>query len=175
MGILNRKRQATVVGREAAGETHPLLLQPAYDPDLIERLERQHGSLLALSDDIRRQTESCDFANLVENLQRFRRILREHILEENLRFYAYLTKYVALPPQDARLIREMRVEMTEIARRVNEFIEHYLKRGIDHDNIDEFERALSVVIGKVAGRFRREEETLYNRYMLPEHPQPLSF
>jgi regulator of sigma D len=140
----------------------------SYDPTLIERFKGHHRSLLKLFTDIQRAADQRDFAGLTGAVERFKRVLQEHLLEENLRLYAYLTKCLESEPENHQLMRDMKSDMVEIGRKVNQFITHYTKHGIHHGNIEEFESQLETIGNILTIRIQREEESLYTLYMPPD-------
>lgn len=169
MGLFSRSNKH---GRRIARERREGAYAPgtrlSYDPALIDRFKGQHHSLLKLFEKVQHATEARDFEALKYHLEQFKRVLQEHLLEENLRLYAYLTKCLESEPENYRLMRDMKSEMLGIGRQVNEFISHYTKGGIDHGNIAEFERRLNEIGGILTVRIRREEESLYTLYMPPD-------
>lgn len=168
MGLFSRsKRNHHAVQARAVYQYAPGT-KLSYDPTLIERFKGHHRSLLKLFGDIQRATEARDFATLTSTLARFKRVLQEHLLEENVRLYAYLAKCLESEPENYQLMRDMKSEMVEIGSKVNKFITYYAKYDINHQNIEEFERQLTEIGGILTIRIQREEESLYTLYMSPD-------
>lgn len=170
MGLFNRGRRGHDAAEALAGTAEDTASgRAAYDARLIEHLKAEHDLLLGLLGEGRRQAAACDFSNLAATLGRLKRALQEHVLVENLRLYAYLDAR-ACGDQGRRFARNMRMEMLDIGRRVNEFVTHFLEAGVDHDNVDDFEYRLMEIEALLAARIRREEETLYPLYVPRDTP-----
>lgn len=168
MGLFSRNKRDQHVAEGHKEYRYAPGTRLSYDPTLIERFKGHHRSLLKLFGDVQRATEARDFDRLTADLERFKRVLQEHLLEENLRLYAYLTKCLESEPENDQLMRDMKSEMIEIGRKVNEFISHYTSNGIGYENVHDFERQLKEIGEILTIRIQREEESLYTLYMPPD-------
>lgn len=164
MGLFNRRRRRQQPDEDVAEGQRAPIGKIVYDSSLIERLTGEHRLLMRLLADCRGRAAVCDFDNLAEALRRFKRVMQEHLLAEDLGLYAYLAKYPALTPVKRRFVRSMRLEMVEIRRRVNEFVATYTEGGVNHDNVDHFEYHLADVVLVLSRRIRQEERLLYTLY-----------
>lgn len=132
---------------------------------LITRFKGHHGSLLSIFGTISTSAASHDYPGVMDALQRFQRVLNEHLLEENLRLYTYLSKCLSGNEDSALLINQMRREMSEIGRTVTQFLRHYITSEVDGRNIDEFTEKLQGIGSALQDRISREENSLYTLYM----------
>lgn len=140
----------------------------SYDPHLIERFEGHHRTLLKLFEDIDSAAGQYEFGKLSDLLARFKRVLQEHLLEENLKLYTYMQACMRNDPDNAEIMRDMKAEMGRIGRDVNRFIGTWTHQVIDASNIQDFQRELKGIGEVLTDRIEREENTLYPLYMRPE-------
>ena len=140
----------------------------AYDPQLIERFEGHHASLLKTFGLIHKAAEERNYTSVQTALGRFRRLLQEHLLEENLRLYVYLNKCLANDSGSNQIVLSMKDEMNQIGRTVMTFLNHYESTGINETNIAGFVIELGQVGAALTDRIEREERSLYTLYLHPE-------
>lgn len=138
-----------------------------YDPNLVARFTHQHVELVNEIQRVKRFLHLQDYKSTVESLRTFKALLQQHLLEENLRFYTYLSHCLTNDAEGRELMSEMRNEMGEIGRLVTRFIKHYLEFGISDLNADKFDVELTAIIGALADRIKREENSLYTLYFPP--------
>jgi triphosphoribosyl-dephospho-CoA synthetase len=139
-----------------------------YDPSLIQRFKGHHLTLQKLLGDVQTEAEAGQYEDIAESLKTFQRVLQQHVLEENVRLYIYLTKCLADEPEDAEVAGEMKREMGEIGRKVTAFIRHYAEFGVDETNVNKFTKELDTIGSALQDRIHREEESLYTLYLPPE-------
>lgn len=167
MGLFSRRKRrhsSDIAGqRERAPGT-----EITFDPRLIERFKGHHRTLLKLFEDIDNAAGQYDFNKLADLLGRFKRVLQEHLLEENLKLYTYMQACMRNDPDNAEIMRDMKAEMGRIGRDVNRFIGTWTHQVIDASNIQDFQRELKGIGEVLADRIEREEHTLYPLYMRPE-------
>ncbi len=143
---------------------------PCFDPVLIPSLVSDHVALLTL---IRRAATAAaldDAASARRALRKFHSLLQDHLLVENTRLYLYIRSAPhARASGQAQLSREYQVEMNQIARTVDLFVEKYFAHDravlgpafmVDQDSIRQ----------TLAARFAREESTLYPLYAPAAQP-----
>lgn len=138
-----------------------------YDPNLVARFTHQHVELVNEIQKVKRFLHLHDYKSTVESLRTFKALLQQHLLEENLRFYTYLSHCLANDAEGRELMNEMRNEMGEIGRLVTRFIKHYLEFGINDLNADKFDAELTAIINALSDRIKREESSLYTLYLPP--------
>lgn len=139
----------------------------AYDAKLIGRLKERHRQLLALCDSIREAVDGGDGKQAHRDLHLFGQTLQQHVLEANLKLYIYLSKCLAQEPENGETVQRMRRELEHLAMAVTRFVHDYKASGINPDNSGKFLTHLRAIRGILTERARREEETLYNRYLPP--------
>lgn len=138
-----------------------------FDPNLIKRFKGHHAVLVDLVGKIRSNAATGDYPQTTKFIQKFKMLLNEHLLEENIRLYTYLTYCLKENPEGDELMREMRTEMGAIGRTVTRFISHYLEHGVDARNRDKFVAELDNITAALADRIEREERSLYTMYLPP--------
>lgn len=159
-----------VSGHQAAPPTRSPApgTQIRYDSDLISRFHGHHGILVKLVGEVRSSALSGDFEKNKRFIRKFKLMLNEHLLEENLRLYTYLSHCLREDPDGSELMQDMRKEMGGIGREVTLFIRHYEEFGVDARNAEKFVEELDRIIAALADRIAREERSLYTLYMPPE-------
>lgn len=142
--------------------------QLPYDPALISRFEGHHQSLFKIIANIDKSIESQNFNQLKTRLVTLRGALQEHLLEENLKLYVYLSRCLSRDPINVRLVEGMKAEMNQIAGNVMGFLNSSIEGHIGADNVDAFASNFEGMKKVLAERVRREEESLYTLYMPPD-------
>ena len=138
-------------GNTSGGNDFAPGTQVSYDPNLITRFLGHHESLWKQYGAIAAGAAVPDYPAVMDSMQRFQRVLNEHLLEENLRLYTYLSKCLASDADSAALNNHMRQEMSDIGRAVTQFLRQYLASGVDDSNIVEFRSQLQEIGGSRAG------------------------
>ena len=142
--------------------------QLPYDPNLIPRFEGHHQALFKLVAAIDKSVESQSFDQLKKQLVTFRGALQEHLLEENLKLYVYLTRCLNHDPVNSQLVDGMKTEMNQIASKVVSFLNQFIEGHIGVDNIGKFSQEFERIKGVLSERIRREETSLYTLYLPPD-------
>lgn len=124
--------------------------------------------MLKLFGELSESVAKAKYARIPEALDRFRRVLETHLLEENVRLYIYLMKCLVTAPANLQLAHDMKREMEGIGRTANNFIRHYIEFGVDNSNIEKFQSELKGIGAALADRIEREEASLYTLYLPPE-------
>jgi len=138
-----------------------------YEPGLVERFKGHHAALVDLTVRIRASVKAGDFAAAARYVHKFKLLLNEHLLEENLRLYTYLTHCLVNNEEGSALMAEMRREMGGIGRAVAQFIRHHEEHGIDATNATKFLADFEKMVLILADRIEREERSLYTMYLPP--------
>ena len=140
-----------------------------YDTQLVERLQGDHKSLLQIYADIINGAEKRNYKVIMDRLAKFRIVLTEHLLTENVKLYVYLDNELADDEMNSELIRSFRREMDEIGKTVMRMLRKYSQAGVDDLNVEEFAADFGT-LGEVLGdRIQREESTLYLLYSQLAH------
>lgn len=136
-----------------------------YDPHLVEKLTTEHKALLALYGSIAQALEKSDLNRVNELLRKFKVMLQEHLLLENLRLYAYLSRHLADDDSRSKIINDFRSEMTEIGWTVVDFLRRYADEPIPEGRIFKFREEFDRIGGVLVSRIEREEKSLYTLYL----------
>lgn len=135
-----------------------------YSAELIEQLESDHRSLLALFGTIQSSFKAGQLQAVVEKLENFRTAIQSHLLVENVRLYIYLEHQLADDEASHQLIHDFRHEMDGIGKAVVGFLAKYRDLSRDTNLVASFGRDLEAVGRVLSDRIRREESTLYPLY-----------
>lgn len=138
-----------------------------YDPKLVDRFKGHHQELVKEILLVKKFLHAKNYAATAESLREFKTMLQQHLLEENLLFYTYLTHCLVDDTEGRELMAEMRTEMADIGRLVTRFIKHYLEFGINDSNAEKFDIELGNIISALGDRIKREESSLYTLYLPP--------
>ena len=156
----DNKRQAAGLEKAPGTEIH-------YDANLIKRFTGHHAVLVDLITKVRSSAEAGNYQDTTKYVRKFKLMLNEHLLEENLRLYTYLSYCLKQDPEGSELMLDMRKEMGDIGRTVSRFIRHYEEHGVEARNADKFIEELDGITKALADRIEREERSLYTLYMPP--------
>lgn len=159
----DKERDKTPGEREVAPGT-----EIHYDTKLIGHFLDQHRALEDLITRIGESAHASRFQDTAKYLKKFRLLLNEHLLEENLRLYTYLSYCLKADPEGAELMRDMRREMGDIGRKVANFIKHHSEFGINEENKAKFLGELKQIVEALDDRLAREERSLYSLYLPPQ-------
>ncbi len=164
--VFTARRESSSSERMVQSEVAPGT-EIRYDPKLIERFSGQHVELVNEIQLVKKFLVAKNYPATIESLRSFKVMLQQHLLEENLRFYTYLTHCLINDSEGRELMNDMRIEMGEIGRLLTRFIKHYLEFGINDLNAETFDSELTGIIHALADRIDREEKSLYTLYMPP--------
>lgn len=174
MGLFARKKDKPVwdgsrAESAAAGGRFAPGTGIAYDQNLVARFKGHHQVLLKLFGAISGAAADRNFEMLADCIRKFVRVLEQHVLEENLRFYIYLTKCLENDDDHKELVQDMKKEMSKISRDVRSFMRHHLEFGVDQGNVVKFQEELLKIGEVLVDRVNREEDSLYTLYLPPEN------
>ncbi len=140
----------------------------SYDPSLIPKFKGQHVSLLKLLNEIEAGAERQQYASLHRKLFTFRRVLEQHLWEENQQLYTYLGYRFAPNPDNAELANDMKQRMLQIGNSVDKFIRHYNEFSVDENSVGTFTTELKAIGEALRERIECEEDSLYSLYLPPK-------
>ncbi len=156
------------VAQEQAETVYLSGTQLFYDLSLIDKLKNDHLMLLELYGEMAQALADKEHEALVKLFIKFSAKLRSHLLTENLKLYIYLSHAMVADTESLAIITDLRSEMQQIGRTVNNFLTYYseLPWSEEQDNSfpGEFEKIGEVLVERI----KREEATLYPLYMHPE-------
>ena len=142
-------------GRPARGD---------YRPDLIPALRADHQQLLALFAELERASERNDETACRAALDRFTRVLQEHLLTENRHLYGYLSRHPNPDPSVARQIDDMSADMMRVGKILHRFISSYARVTWSADLHARMRRDLATIGEVLTHRIHEEESVLYPLY-----------
>lgn len=137
-----------------------------YDANLVPHFVTTHQQLAQLVTSLRASVVAGRYHEATQLLRQFKVGIFQHFLEENVRFYTYLTYCLKNDPEGSEIMADMRQEMGQIGRAVTRFVKAYAT-GIDAGNASTFLPQLDGVIATLSDRIQREETSLYTLYQPP--------
>ena len=150
------------IPRSSAGNRVP------YHPNLIEDLKSEHQELVDLLGRVSKALDKGDIKPIPKLLHEFGVRLRAHLLKENVELYVYLTRNLAGDPDNQALIRDLKREMMQIGRSVNQFLETYVDHTWDQERKDKFAEDFAQLTEVLGQRIQVEESDLYTLYLPPD-------
>lgn len=138
--------------------------QIRFNPNLIDKLEDDHQSLLAIFGELSAAITAANYPLATEKLTEFKRGFLDHILVENVSLYVYMKSSFKDDEGNIGLVQEFRSEMDGIGKAVRTFILKYETIGIDKDVASSFAEELGGIGEALVARIQREEGTLYPLY-----------
>lgn len=136
-----------------------------YRPDLIPALHAEHQELLALFGTLERASKSSDEIACRTALDRFTRLLQQHLLTENRHLYGYLSRNVPSNPNVAQRIETMSAEMLQIGKTLHRFITTYSHSTWTVALREKLQRDIPEIGSVLAHRIHEEETELYPLYL----------
>jgi len=134
-----------------------------FDNFLIEKLETDHQALIELFNSVIIDGfNENDHEAVSRNLSDFKHTFKKHFISENKNLYPYLYESHTHKPTQLILINEFRLDLHDIASKVDQFCEKY-----------ESVNKVSEVKNSFLVESRLIAQTLLNRFLLEErdlHP-----
>jgi hemerythrin-like domain-containing protein len=135
-----------------------------YRPDLVPSLQAEHKQLLALFAELERASEQNDEMACRSALDRFTRLLQDHLLTENRHLYGYFSRHPDTNPDMARRVDDMSSDMLRIGKMLHRFITTYSRAtwtSVLHEQLRKDLRPIGEVL---VHRIHEEESVLYPLY-----------
>lgn len=140
-----------------------------FEDDLIHDFEDEHKQLVKHFVAIETALAHTDITGIKRELGHFLKLLRSHLLKENLKLYVYLSHAVEHDPEMGATVAIYRKEMQGIGKTVITFANHYLEEvELDESMLDAFAEKLNAIKPILLDRIDNEENVLYPLYMPPE-------
>ena len=136
-----------------------------FRPELIDSLQVEHRQLLALFTDLERASEQNDESACRFALDRFTRLLQEHLLTENRHLYGWFARNPANDPDVARRVDSMSADMMHVGKILHRFITAYSRTTWTADSPAQLKRDIRVIGEVLAHRIHEEESVLYPLYV----------
>ena len=135
-----------------------------FRPELIDSLQVEHRQLLALFTDLERASEQDDEGACRAALDRFTRLLQEHLLTENRHLYGWFARNQANDPDIAQRVEMMSADMMHVGKILHRFITAYSRTTWTADSPAQLKRDIRVIGEVLAHRIHEEEKILYPLY-----------
>jgi len=135
-----------------------------FRADLVPNLQAEHKQLLALFAELERAAETNDEMACRSALDRFTRVLQDHLLTENRHLYGYFSRNPNTNPDLARRVDDMSSDMLRIGKMLHRFITTYSRAtwtSVLHDQLRKDLRPIGEVL---VHRIHEEESVLYPMY-----------
>jgi hypothetical protein len=135
-----------------------------YRADLIPNLQAEHKELLTLFAELERASEQSDEMACRSALDRFTRVLQDHLLTENRHLYGYLSRHPDANPDVARRVDDMSSDMMRIGKMLHRFITTYTRATWTSVLQAQLRKDLPPIGEVLAHRIHEEESVLYPLY-----------
>jgi hypothetical protein len=148
--------------RASGGPRRPL---GDYRPDLIPALQAEHRQLLALFAELEKASEQTEDPLACRTaLDRFTRVLQEHLLTENRHLYGYFSRHPDDKTDIARRVDDMSADMMRIGKMLHRFITTYSRATWTTVLQAQLRKDLRPIGEVLAHRIHEEEAVLYPLY-----------
>jgi hypothetical protein len=134
-----------------------------YRPDLIPTLQAEHRELLSLFADLE-DPAGTDETACRNALDRFTRLLQDHLLTENRHLYGYFSRHPDANPDVARQVDCMSADMMRVGKMLHRFITTYTRTTWSGALQAQMRKDLAVIGEVLTHRIHEEESVLYPLY-----------
>lgn len=155
-----QQEQVQVQVRQTASGTNI-----SYDPNLIKNLLSDHAELFSVFGKIVAGSQSGDYTSVADNMDKFKRALQKHLIQENVKLYVYLEHALENNSGTVDIVRGFHREMDGIGRVVMGFFDRYKDIERQESLRAAFKEDLDKIAAALTDRVGREESTLYPLYM----------
>ena len=135
-----------------------------YRPDLIPSLRQEHQQLLALFAELERSSEQGDDLACRNALDRFTRVLQDHLLTENRHLYGYFSRHEDPDPDIARQVDAMSADMMRVGKILHRFITSYTRTTWTEATRIQLRKDMQTIGEVLVHRIHEEETVLYPLY-----------
>ena len=135
-----------------------------YRPELIPGLQADHKELLALFTELEHASERNDETACRAALDRFTRLLQDHLLTENRHLYGYFSRHPDANPEVARQVDSMSTDMMRVGKILHRFITTYSRATWTGDLYAQLRKDLATIGEVLTHRIHEEERVLYPLY-----------
>lgn len=136
----------------------------SHHEGLMEEYLDDHKELVALITSVGKAAKSGHFTEVQNKLAEFKTVLEGHLLNENVRLYAYLEQQFRNQPENLQLVKDFRKEMRGIASAVTKFIKYWREAGVTAATSDAFMQEYQTIVNVLGKRINAEEKHLYPLY-----------
>lgn len=149
-------------GIPASGAERPA--SGEYRPDLIASLRSEHRELLRLFAELEDASEKHDEVACRTALDRFTRVLQQHLLTENRHLYGWFARNPLADADRARQLDDMSADMMRIGKMLHRFISTYARATWNEVLHAQLRKDLREIGEILAHRIHEEECVLYPLY-----------
>ena len=136
-----------------------------YSAELISNLKGEHQQLVTLYVGIQDLFERQQYQNVVEQLSKFKEDFSLHLMQENVKFYAYLENNLAEESDELQTIKTYRKDMNQIAHVVVRILKKWTtQNSLNESTASEFLQEYKAIGGALVQRIPDEEQHLYTLY-----------
>lgn len=135
-----------------------------YDPNLIDKLVKDHSQLVSVYTDLNKAIEKELYGKMQGLLTIFLALFNEHALAEYTKLYVFLDYSLRPYPSEHKQVMSFRKEMQEIGKVVRLFVHNWKNTGVDASNISMFSDQLQEIGKVLSKRISVEEKQLYQIY-----------
>ncbi|MGE0081204.1 MAG: hemerythrin domain-containing protein [Thiohalomonadaceae bacterium] len=135
-----------------------------YSPTLVDELKNEHQKLFASYVSIKTHFERNDFASVSQLLNDFRFDLHNHLINENVRLYIYLSRITSHDQETFAMVRKFRQEMEGIGKTALRLLKKYEALDIDQELSEAFAKDFAAIGAILTERVKNEEDVLYPLY-----------
>ena len=135
-----------------------------YDPLLVGRLRSEHQRILVLFAQTQALLTTRDYDGVKRKLGELRITMQDHLMTANVRFYVYVSRYLAGDAAKSAIINEYRREMLVSSRQVMDFLRTYSAARFDDNLANTFQIELLVISSALVNRIEREQASLLPLY-----------
>ncbi len=135
-----------------------------YDAELVDKLKKDHQSLLSLAGEMKTLIDTKKWTKLPPVLTKFRKEFCDHIFTENGYLYHHLKFHFSDDQDTSDLIGVFKRDMTDIQKGVLEFTKTWSVQGAVKADPKMFVSQFKGVAEALGERVDREEDVLYELY-----------
>ena len=159
--IQNNHQNNTFESSETAKNT----TQVSYNENLITNLQDDHQNLLHMYIAMHEQIQNKNYDAVVESLNQFKEAFNLHLMQENVKFYAYFDQNFAEESKEYITIKSYRKEMNQIAYAVVKFLKKWATtEELNADSEALFLEEYDAIADALVKRIESEEAELYVLY-----------
>ena len=136
-----------------------------YRPGLIPALRADHRRLLELFGELERACEQSDELACRSALDRFTRVLQDHLLTENRHLYGYFSRHADPNPDVSRQVDAMSADMMRVGKMLHRFITTYTRATWSAALQAQLRKDLLPIGEVLVHRIHEEESVLYPLYL----------
>lgn len=163
LGTGNKK--TAIKGGDESALNQPNQAAYLYSAELIPQLKDEHKQLIAIYVGIQDFFEHQKYQQVVEQLLHFKEEFSLHLMQENVKFYAYLESHLNQESAEFQTIKTYRKDMNQIAHVVVKFLKKWTSQtSLNQVTADEFFQEYKGIGAALVQRITDEEQYLYTLY-----------